>query len=347
MRLPKMHYCRIKGKAGFCVYWSRDGKQKRLQVPIEDEDTLKKWVESEQKALWLEVLGHSPKPQPGKATLREVIDTYFKEEMYYPNKAEKTIKGYKENLNRLTDRFGERAPISSITSDAVALWKRDRLGVASRVTVNNNLRVMRTLLGFAKRRGLIEDIPQFSLPKCRTHREEIIPKDHVLSLVRGLDLDDPNQRGFYMVLFTGLRGTDIEHLGPQSFDHASKSIVLTTHKTGQKLILPLPSTLWDRLEKYMGEEPFCLYPTWQRSIYFTKRLCGVSYGARICRPTFASGLAEAGVDFMTIKYILGHKPADITAGYITRNLEQVRGQMALLPWLDANKFYPVVITGGA
>jgi integrase len=245
------------------------------------------------------------------------------------------------------ERFGERSPLSSITQESVAIWKRERLAQVSKTTVNNDLRVLRTLLGFARERGLISDIPKFTLPKGKSHKGEIIPADQVLKLVQGLNLDDPHERGYYMVLMTGLRGTDIERLGPQHFDAATKSIVIVTNKKERKVALPLPLPLWDRLERYMGEEPFCVYPTWQRSIYFTKRLCGVAYGPRICRPTFASGLAEGGADFMVIKTLLAHKLTDITAGYISRDIEKLRAQMALLPWLDHNKFYPVVITGGA
>ncbi len=345
MRLPKVHHCRIAGKPGFCVYWSREGHQYRMQVPIEDEGLIREYCEREERAIAIEILGLEPKVPAGRLSVQEVVDRYFKDEMYVPNRAENTVQDRSDRLKKMMAHFGPRSPIASVNAESIAAWKRRRLQEAAATTVNNDLRALRALLRYARDAGLVDAIPPISLPPSKSHRGEVIPTEHVVAILRGLDLDDAHERGYYVALMTGLRGRDIAALAPEHFDPKAHSITIVTAKRGRKVVLPLPAEVWSRLERYMGERPFCRYPACDRAKNLTYRLCGARYGARICRPTWASGLAAGGADFMVIKALMGHRISDVTEGYIFRDAERLREQYALLPWLREK--YLRVITGGA
>lgn len=345
MRLPKVHYCRIAGKKGFCVYWNESKKQRRMQVPIEDEALIKQFCAQEETNLQREILGIVPRVPVGKATIGEVIERYFKEEMYYPERAENTVEDRRDRCNKVKAYFGARNPIASITPEAIAAWKKKRLHEVSKTTVSNDLRALRALLGYAVSKKLYNGPITVQLPKGESHRGQIIPRDHALALFRGLDLADRHERAYYIALVTGLRGTDIARLAPEHFDREGHLITIVTQKRGRRVRLPLPTAIWSRIEPFIGENPFCLYPSTGRAKTFTQRLCGASYGPRICRPTWASAMAEGGADFLVVKTLMGHKVADITAGYITHDIERVRGEYEKLPWLKEK--YLQVITCGA
>lgn len=346
MRLPKVHYCQLKGRTGYCVYWSREGKQFHLSVPLEDEAAVKAFCQEEEKKIACEILGLTPKKAPGTMTLGDTVKLYLEKQMAHGKRAESTIYDREYRLHRIAKTLGEGLPIGAITEDIIEDFAQARRDEVGPTTLRNDLVAFGSVLRWAVRRGYLSAVPRYSVPRGKSHKTGTIPTEHVLKILAGLDLSDPHERAFYLALHTGMRGSDLATLQPGDWDAQGKCIRKvankTAGKTGADIVFPLTSGVWARLEPYMGLPRFCRSPVTKKAKLFTKRICGVGYGIRLCRPTWATAMAEGGADFLIIKALMAHKMEDITAGYIKSNLPRLRAEVEKLPW--SKGIYMQVIT---
>lgn len=132
-----------------------------------------------------------------------------------------------------------------------------------------------------------------------------------------------------LVLNTGLRQNDA--LGLTDFQCRSRTIKLTQGKTKRIIEIPLNATAQGIIDKYSGNG--LLFPspkTGKPMHYIRKAIAGACRRAKIepltirdLRRTFATRLAEDGVDALTIALLLGHADLRMVHRY-ARSIEAMR-----------------------
>lgn len=338
MRLPQVGVCWEKGKRHPRVYWpdkSSPNGQHREVLPTTDRELIKMYVEKKQKELILQALGITPvveqeEPAP---PLSELHRRYFKDEVYVPNVSASTLRDKLQRLKMALNHFGWDTPADKVDAQAMAEWKRELLEKTSETNAKNYLVNFMAMLEWARGAKLIQDYPRVSVPSGNTHRRQRISDDHATAIMKALDLSDSTERALFIALATGMRAGDIAGLTGDMFGDDG-FIRKLTDKKEVELALPMPLPVMEALAPYAKGGLVCPEIRDIHAVQtITRHACGANYGLRVCRATWASGLANLGLEVLVVKALMAHTMDDVTVGYIMRDHERFRGVIGELPWL--------------
>lgn len=248
-------------------------------------------------------------------------------------------------LKNLVAFFGEK-PIREIDADSIVefrLWMK-RTG-RSAATANIHLRFLRKILGHARRKKILHQIPEF--PRALVeHRREAMTAAEQEALFKAFDspyamaYDDFRQskRLFMAAVLSGLSRGDLLALKwfQVKLDANPPVISTTRHKTGVAAVVGILPELQALLEQAKadpandGVHVFCspagrpyslstVVRYWKKA----KELAGI---VRKCefhclRHTFTSNRVEAGVPLGIIQQELGHKTLRMLERYSSRERE--------------------------
>ena len=149
-----------------------------------------------------------------------------------------------------------------------------------------------------------------------------------------------------LLLYTGMRSTDIKNLNLSNIDWAKSSIKFTQGKTGVEVILPLRpfvgNCIWDYIhnERPKCDDTHCFISTMK----YGNRHCGLNIGSvinavydrigirqdgerkgcHLLRHSFADEMMNQGSDITIVAKTLGHLHPNTTLGYLSANIEQLR-----------------------
>jgi len=284
-----------------------------------------------------------------------------------------TLASYKGIIADLIETLGEKAnqPISYITKADLANWRDASAAKTSARTVNNKIKVVRTLFQSAWRDGLITDNHAAKIPVLKTSEGNRRPFT-LPELQTVLAVCNHEWRGLVLVgLYTGQRLKDVASLTWAQIDLERREIALNTSKTSRRQIIPLAPPLLAYLEALPAPDaPPATSPifptahphacrsggTSSLSKAFHDILADAGFVARRAaahpskatkgrdarrdtsplsfhslRHTTTSLLKNAGVSEVVARDLIGHDSAAVSANYTHVDSQAKRAAIALLP----------------
>ena len=215
--------------------------------------------------------------------------------------------------------------------------------VDSHATVNRDLRHIRAALKWAKRRGLLVNVPDFGGILLREDRKKptIMPVDDFLALVVALSSDiglHKRSNGWWKVFlyvsyYLGLRrGEALSLMWKEvGFQTLEVRIKAPTSKSRKERVVPIAPEIgeilaeWKRQSEqsqpndYVLDWPFNtyrpLYKDWHRIQEAAGIPEGQHYVPKDCRSTCASDLIANAVPTVVVKDFLGHSSVATTENY--------------------------------
>lgn len=252
-------------------------------------------------------------------------------------------------------------PMIEITRDMVE-QKHHKLSEMSEARANLAMRFLRALFNFAaeyrdaKGAVIIGDNPVRRLSakkiwnKIERRNNYIQPHqlrdwwDAVWTLKTDLENKNTQDREsirdyLLLLLFTGLRREEALTLTWNNVDFKAKTLVVKDTKNRTDHVLPLSDYLFDLLmrRKAIGESQW-VFPGNGKSgriieprkqILRVIQLSGVQFSSHDLRRSFSSYVNMLGdsISYYTVKRLLNHKTADVTAGYVQHSPEKLREAM--------------------
>jgi integrase len=229
--------------------------------------------------------------------------------------------------------FRERR-LDEVTYSAIQDFKVRKVSEGlSKKTVNNYLTVLRRMLVVARKRGLIEKVPEIEWLKVARQEFDFLDFDEAGRLV---DAADGEWRAMILLaLRTGMRQGELLALRWQDVDLVAGRVVVRrsivrgrvgTPKSGRAREIPLGREVLDSLKRQRhlrGELVFCdasgrgltkgecKHPLWRAC-----RRAGLRHiGWHVLRHTFASHLVMRGATLKAVQELLGHATIQMTMRY--------------------------------
>ena len=227
--------------------------------------------------------------------------------------------------------------VDKITTGDVLQLRTDCLREGkSPVTVNNVLKTLKLLLGFAVKRGHLKQVSaQFEFLKIQRKPRPTLPGPSVKQFLETVDREarNPHVRVILRVMIgLGLRESEALGMCWQWFDPQNRTYTVGKAKGKEARVLPVPDWLWASIH-YMPA-PFqsdWVFPAGDgephRSQFCKKclqRVCKklglVKLNQHRLRATFATLHSEAGTPITEIQGLLGHKNIQTTMIYVETSL---------------------------
>ncbi|MFZ1289564.1 MAG: site-specific integrase [Melioribacteraceae bacterium] len=263
-----------------------------------------------------------------KSNIGKATDHFYKNNS---NKAPGTIEEYDWFFEKFNKRFSKYESCNEITKLSCEDW------LTSLRTTNYQPNTLYKLSKVLKKflRFLFEYnyIPMFLLNKDVTFKMEVKPiitfSDNDLdNLVEGLKKKNSNFRTtIYLLLYTGLRPSDIYELAVKDIDLEKNSISYYLPKTKDYLKVPIHQELKPILEKRIIEvkngkileyEAVDNIGKAYRRYLTQLKLQNRGYTLRTFRKTFISLAHANGMDLATVAKLAGHKKITTTEKYYNK-----------------------------
>lgn len=144
---------------------------------------------------------------------------------------------------------------------------------------------------------------------------------------------------FLLLLFSGLRREEALTLKWENIDFRVKTLTVRDTKNRSDHTLPLSDFLFDLFTRRKAiSSSEWVFPGSGKSGRITEprkqvlrvvAMSGVNFSSHDLRRTFASIVNKLGdrMSYYTVKRLLNHKTADVTAGYIQHDIESLREAM--------------------
>ena len=198
----------------------------------------------------------------------------------------------------------------------------------SAATVNRELTILSRVLALAVDAGHIGENPCRRVRRFKEDnaRVRFLSDDEESRLMKQIGEREPLRSVVIFALNTGLRRGEIFSLRWSEVDWSRNFIHVTNTKTGRSRIVPLNertrAVLQQRQQKSQSEFVFVSRRTGTRLRNLRNGFGKACEDAKVTnfhfhdlRHTFASRLAEAGVDAFTIAELLGHSTLEMTKRY--------------------------------
>lgn len=228
-------------------------------------------------------------------------------------------------------------------------------------SVNNHLTVLRRLLAVARKRGLIEVVPEIEWLKAPKPEFDFLDFEEAERLAKVADGEWAAM--IFVGLRTGLRQGELLALRWEDVDLTKGLLMvrrsvcrgfITTPKSGKGREVPLGDEVLAVLKKHRhlrGELVFCAmdgsmfvkgeckHPLWRAC----KRAGLRRIGWHVLRHTFASHLVMRGVPLKVVQELLGHATVEMTMRYAHLSPNVPRDAVRCL---DAGRGHSVATAGG-
>jgi integrase len=342
--MPRRRYQYVQRQVtrhGSVVWYFRVGDGPRTRLP--DEYGSKEFVEA-WKAL---MAGQSiEKQSAGKHTLQWLVDKYQQSAAFKGLKA--STQANRRNILKKVCETGGRLLISQINRTTIAAG-RDRRAETPHAAINF-MKVMGYLFEWAVDAGFMKENPVKGVkrPKVKTGGHQPWTEDDVIAFYRKHGPETQARLAVELLLFTGLRRSDVWKIGPQ---HIKNDVIeLKAEKNEAPLFIPLHPILKASLQKVKtGHLAYLVTPVHGRPFkskesfgnWFGKMCAqaGVQSRAHGIRKTVAQRLAEAGGSNAELKALFGWS-SDAMAALYTRNADKKKLAEAAAEKLKANSLSP-------
>ena len=274
------------------------------------------------------------KAQDGRWTVAKLWEAYKDSK---PN-----LKGITTDQNRFQNyvkpAFGDMLPseIDPLSVDRlrVKLMKKKSTG-----TVRNVLELLRRVSNYGVKKNLTEGLSfTIEMPKMNNIKTEDLTADQLEALLQAIDADEHPQAGnlMKMVLYTGMRRTELFKLKWADIDEQRGFIKITDPKGGLDQKIPLNDVARNLLKEHPSTGSQYVFPgrggNQRKDIHHQvnriRNNAGLPKDFRALhglRHVYASMLASSGqVDLYTLQRLLTHKSPQMTQRYAHLRDEALR-----------------------
>ena len=285
--------------------------------------------------------------EAGRKSESEILWDDFAKEFLEKHAARKpaTTLDFYERALRMFSEVSKPKKLSSVKLVTLEDFANARLkeGVAP-ATVNRDLRHVRAALKWAKRRGLVSEVPDFGNVFIKEHRKKptIIPEEDFLAMLGAIRKKEIRLTKrpadwwcafLYIAYYLGLRRGEILSLSWDdiSFTTLDVRVCASTSKSRKERVVPMAAELAGVLKDWRSKtgenrssDPVLpwpydtyrqLYEDWHR----IQKSAGIPddahYVPKNCRSTCASELIANQVPTVVVKDFLGHATVATTENY--------------------------------
>lgn len=246
--------------------------------------------------------------------------------------AASTQRSYRQCLERIEDRFGERRP-EAITRPVVKVWQ-EQLEARAPAFAAAILRVLRVAMKHAKNMGHKIDLGDYKELDLHTARGAGAPwEDCEISAY----CDEAKRQGrpemalaLMLGVCLGQREGDILALPRSAYDPVERTISLRQHKTGTTILVPVLPELRREIETAPVRGTIFVVSKKGRPYkehhfrHAHRRICRAAgipdeRQFRLLRHTAATRLGEAGCSDDLIRAVTGHLDRGVVARYVRPN----------------------------
>jgi integrase len=221
--------------------------------------------------------------------------------------------------------FGE-TPLHQISEIAVERFKRERVAIVRKggrrarpSTVNTELSCLSTILSLAHRSRIIARLPEIARLRVDNKRLRYLTTEEEARLFDSLKIDRPYLVAVTMLaLYTGMRQGELLALTWDKVDFRRGCIYVTNTKSGRDRAVPLNDEARAVLAGLSRDSSLVLGELPRVTVAFRKACskAGIEdLKFHDLRHTFATRLADVGVDAFTIQALLGHQSLQMVQRY--------------------------------
>jgi integrase len=232
--------------------------------------------------------------------------------------------------NHIEPIFGKKEPSELLPLDVDRL-RLSLLKKKSPGTVKNVLELLRRIINFGVKKNLCAGLNfTVELPRVNNEKTEDLTPEQLQCLLKAIDADSNIQAGslMKMILFTGLRRSELFRLQWDQVDFEKSFILIKDPKGGIDQRIPLNEAARDLLLKHprLKKSPY-IFPgrkgrqrkDIKHQVNRIKEAAGIPKDFRALhglRHVYASMLASSGkVDMYTLQKLLTHKSPVMTQRY--------------------------------
>jgi len=261
----------------------------------------------------------------------------------------KTLHMYRNSIKMLSKSFGTLT-VRNITLRRVEQWAAQRSGECSARTFNCDLEVLRRILDYAAKHGLVLDNPAREIPRrALSTRKAVIPtKEQFRQMVATMRQRNGHDSAALVefLAYSGCRLAEVVgdagHGKPPmvwgDVDFQMKTFTVTGKGRGdagktrtvplfaplERLLLTIKAKL--PVEPKASDTVFNIGSAMTSIVHACKKLNLPKFCHHTCRHFFASNCIEAGVDFKVIAGWLGHVDGGVLIAKVYGHLRDVHSR---------------------
>ena len=331
------------------------GKQHRVPTESNDkrvaEKIYRKVMTEIAEGKWFEKAAHADK------TLAELLDKYLKEHST-PNKAASTVKNDTAMVKEMKEFFGN-VLLQDVTPSLISAYKtKCREKELAPATINHRRTLLRHAFNLAIKewqwcqKNPVERVSRERVSNSRDRwltleEEKKLLEYCVLHPTRKDNTIEATYRLQEVVIFalnTGMRQDEILSLRWPNVDLFRKTMLVEKSKNGEKRTIPMNQKIFELLKakakviqigsKYVFSSEAgtkILRRNLMRAYYAVLERAKIKdFKFHDLRHTFATRLAQAGIDLYMIAKLLGHKDIKMTQRYSHHCPESLRSGVEVL-----------------
>jgi len=350
---------------GVDAYLQRHGHNTLKTLPLADVQACWQWYNrhhvhaaSTVRVLQQYLAAHgclpAPRPQP-VSPLQAYLEQYTHYLQSVRGFAPLTMGQHRCTVTCLLEHLATQHTAWQLTDLTPATIEQFLISVGQRLcraTLQHVVAHIRGFLRFLALSGAIPSALTYHIDTPRVYRLEQLPRvlawETVGQLLLSIDRTTaPGRRDYAMLLLIatyGLRNSDIVALTLEDIQWRREILLLTQHKTGQPLVLPLTDAIGTALLEYLRHErptsacrqlflraraplgPLArtavtdVFQAWARR----SGLAIPFQGAHCLRHSYALHLLRQGVSLKAIGDVLGHRTVESTCGYLRLSFQDLR-----------------------
>ncbi|HEV2592654.1 MAG TPA: site-specific integrase [Gaiellaceae bacterium] len=245
------------------IKWTdASGRQVQETIGAERDGVTKKQAEVELRERLTRVAKKGYR-RPQRLTFCEYAETWMTEGQQRRAWKPKTVKAYRNALDRLLPTFGP-LPLAVVRPRDIAAHVKDALGDHSPATVNLDLTVLHNVYAAAKREELVDANPVESAerPKITRRRWRILEPAEVGLVLRSFT-DEQARTIFLTLALTGLRRFELQNLCWRDVDLIENVLRVQESKSeeGERTVAlapPLAEALWQQKRRtaFNGDDDY-------------------------------------------------------------------------------------------
>lgn len=288
--------------------------------------------------------------RPGEETIEAIAEKYLRAPHGWTYRTLRTnrlrVSAFQESMSELRVTYP-----SQIATVALGEWRQARMKECSRVTINRDEVVARSMLRWAREQKLCNDTPLDSIRQLREPRRKASPlipsPGEIATVVATMETpDDKNkiQHGAALTIATslacGLRLDELRHIRPEWIGAGSASVIPETgpaastwmSKGFKERRIPISESSARVMREFAAwiadgtggkGKPIGLSDTWiAKQIDKACKRCDVPiFRMHDVRRTFATECVRSGIPITTVRDWMGHRDVQTTERYFGRYRE--------------------------
>jgi len=254
--------------------------------------------------------------------------------------------------NHLKTAFAN-LPIDLITLEMLDQLKAELSAKLASSTIKKIFEVMRGAINFAIKRKLwqgvnpVSNLGGFTMPKVDNKGERFLSPEEAQKLLTELEKRSPVWRDMaFLSLYTGLRLTEIIRLKGRDVDEKSLTAIVTAKGGQREPVLLTPEAAAVLMKHRRGGDDFIFrdangkaFSAAGPAFLEAVKACGFNDEVsdrrhrvwfHTLRHTFASWLAQSGVDIYALMKLMRHKRVEMTQRYAHLIPDRQREHLALI-----------------